>query len=52
LFRKHLERELIDEIRQATNVNYVLGDARFIAEIEAMLQRRVIPGKAGRPAET
>lgn len=49
LFRVHLEPALIDEIRQATNGNFVLGDARFGAAIEAMLQRRVTPGKAGRP---
>jgi len=49
LFREHLEPELIDEIRRAINGNYVPGDARFSAEIEAMLQRRVTPGKAGRP---
>jgi putative transposase len=51
LFRVHLEPELIGEIRQATNGNYVLGDSRFSAEIEAMLRRRVTPGKAGRPAK-
>ena len=51
LFRAHLEPELIGEIRQATNGNYVLGDSWFSAEIEAMLQRRVTPGKAGRPAK-
>mgnify|MGYP001812919910 CR=1 FL=1 len=42
---------LIDEIRQATNGNYVLGDERFNREIELMLQRRVTPGKAGRPVK-
>jgi putative transposase len=51
LFQAHLEPELIDEIRQATNGNYVLGDSRFSAEVEAMLQRRVTPGKAGRPVK-
>lgn len=51
LFRVHLEPELIDEIRQATNGNYVLGDSRFSAGIEAILQRRVTPGKAGRPVK-
>ena len=51
LFHAHLEPELIAEIRQATNGNYVLGDARFSAEVEAMLQRRVRPGKAGRPVK-
>jgi REP-associated tyrosine transposase len=50
LFRVDLEPALIDELRQATNGNYVLGDARFSAEIEAMLRRRVKPGKAGWPA--
>ena len=48
LFHAHLDPELIDEIRQATNGNYVIGDARFSAEVEAMLQRRVRSGKAGR----
>jgi putative transposase len=47
----HLEPELIDAARQATNGNYVLGEARFSAEIEAMPRRRVTPGKAGRPAK-
>jgi len=51
LFHEHLEPELIDEIRQATNGNYVLGDARFSAAVEAMLQRRVRPGRAGRPVK-
>ncbi|MGB7932912.1 MAG: hypothetical protein WCH04_11930 [Gammaproteobacteria bacterium] len=32
-------------------IPYVLGDARFSAGIEAMLRRRVTPGKAGRPAK-
>jgi putative transposase len=50
LFRAHLEPGLIDDIRLATNGNYALGDARFCKEIEAMLQRRATPGKAGRPA--
>jgi len=51
LFRAHLLPDLIDEIRQATNGNYVLGDTRFSADIESMLQRRVTPGKAGRPVK-
>ena len=48
LFRAHLEPDLIDNIRQATNGNYVLGDTRFSTDIESRLQRRVTPGKAGR----
>ena len=51
-FREHLEAELNDEIRQTTNGNYVLGDSRFSAEVEAMLPRRVTPGKVGRPEKT
>jgi putative transposase len=51
LFRAHQELDLIDEIRRATNGNYVLGDTRFSAEIEALLRRRVTPGKAGRPVK-
>ena len=51
LFQAHLAPELIDAIRQATNGNYVLGDSRFSAEVEAMLQCRVRPGKAGRPVK-
>lgn len=49
LFRYELERGVIDEIRQATNGNYALGDGRFAAEVERMLGRRVVRGKPGRP---
>ena len=49
LFKTHLDEPVIDEIRQATNGNYVLGNRRFQNEIAAMLKRRVTPGKTGRP---
>lgn len=49
LFRYRLEPGLIDEIRQATNGNFVLGNARFQEEISTTLGRRVVPGKSGRP---
>ena len=52
LFHAHLDQKHVDEIRQATNGNYVLGNARFQEEIARMLQRRVTPGKRGRPATT
>jgi putative transposase len=39
----------VDEIRQSTNGNYVLGDARFAEQIADALGRRVLPGRAGRP---
>jgi len=33
LFRPELEPALVDQIRQATNGNFVLGDERFASEI-------------------
>ena len=50
LFRAHLDAARINEIRDATNGNYVLGNARFKTEIERALRRRATPGKSGRPA--
>jgi len=50
LFKPHLPQKTVDSIRGATNGNYVLGDERFKLEIELMLNRRVSPGKAGRPS--
>lgn len=49
LFRYELEPGLVDSIRQATNGNFALGDARFAAQIAAAVGRRAVPGKAGRP---
>jgi len=49
LFRYQLEPKLADEIRQATNGNYVLGDTRFAEQIAEALGRRVLRVKAGRP---
>lgn len=49
LFRHDLDPGLIDEIRQATNGNFALGNSRFVAEIEEALGRRVTRGKPGRP---
>ena len=51
LFRYKLESGLIDEIRKATNGNFVLGNGRFKEEISKTLGRRVKPGKAGRPVK-
>jgi hypothetical protein len=47
LMMKHVGQRYVQYI----NRNYVLGGSRFSAEIEAMLRRRVTPGKAGRLAE-
>lgn len=49
LFRSELEIGLVDQIRAATNGNYVLGVSRFAAEIEAMIGRRARRGCPGRP---
>lgn len=49
LFRSQMEPGLVDEIRVATNGNYVLGGTLFQDKVERMLKRRVRPGKAGRP---
>jgi putative transposase len=49
LFRDELDPKIIDQIRSATNGNYVLGSPFFSAKVEAALGRRVTRGKAGRP---
>lgn len=49
LFRYELEPGLVDQIRRATNGNFALGNERFAADAAAMLGRRVVPGKSGRP---
>lgn len=49
LFRHELDPGLVDELRSATNGNYVFGNSRFTEEIERTLGRRVVPGKPGRP---
>lgn len=42
----------MDEIRGATNGNFVLGSTRFQDEMAGMLKRRVVHGVAGRPRTT
>jgi putative transposase len=49
LFRYHLDLGLIDQIRSATNGNYVLGSTQFQTQVATVLRRRVTPGKSGRP---
>lgn len=49
LFRYELEPGVVDAIRQATNGNYALGDARFAGQIAATLGRRAQRGTPGRP---
>jgi putative transposase len=49
LFKAHMDQSVTEEIRKATNGNYVLGNARFQEQIARALGRRVAPGKDGRP---
>ena len=48
LFRSHLEPGMTDEIRSATNGNYVLGNECVQRQVEKALGRRVVRGKPGR----
>ncbi len=51
LFKAHLTAEIVNDIREATNGNYALGNSRFKDEIETMLKRRARRGKPGRPVK-
>lgn len=49
LFRYELESKTMDEIRRATNGNFVLGGENFAAQVSSAIGKRVLPGKSGRP---
>lgn len=49
LFRDALDPRVVEDIRSALNQCRLCGSERFKDEIESTLQRRVRPGKAGRP---
>ena len=49
LFQAHVDDDMLADIRQATNGNYVLGNQRFKEEIERALGRRGEAGQPGRP---
>lgn len=51
-FRYELDPGLVDEIRRATNGNFVLGNDRFAEQVSDALGRRVMPGRPGRPKRT
>lgn len=44
-----VDDDTVEEIRHATQGNYVLGNNRFKKEMADVLGRRVEPAKAGRP---
>ncbi len=48
LFSSEISPGLVNEIREATSGNYVLGSNRFKAEIASAVGRRVTKSKAGR----
>ena len=48
-FRHPLDPDLVDQIRAATNGNYVLGSAQFQEQVTRALGRRVVRGRSGRP---
>jgi len=44
-----LDYNQLHKIREALNQELVVGRSYFIETIEQMINRRVIPGKPGRP---
>jgi len=51
LFKAYTEQPFDNEIRVATNGNYVLGNTKFQEQIAKTLGRRVTRGKAGWPKQ-
>ena len=49
LFRNQVEGKLLDDIRKAANKGIVLGNERFIDEVEALTGKALKLGKRGRP---
>jgi len=47
LFYRHIDSRILNEIRQATNTEWVLGNARFREHIEALTGRQVQPKSRG-----
>jgi putative transposase len=43
LFKSHLSKQTLDEIRESTNKAWVLGDSRFKEKIKKKLNRRAAP---------
>ena len=48
LFKAHLTKPLIDEIRKSINKGLALGDDRFTSQIETLTKKRVTAGAKGR----
>lgn len=52
LFGSALDAKRVDDIRSATNGNFVLGDPAFKRALASSLGRRVEPGRPGRPSSS
>lgn len=52
LFVSHVENKLLDDIRQASNKGLVLGNERFVEELEALSNMRLREGRKGRPRKS
>ena len=50
LFKRHVDGELVGDIRSAVNKGLALGDEWFKTEIEGLCGRRVRAAKMGRPS--
>ena len=48
LFKNQVEGKLLEEIRSATNKGMVLGNGRFVAEVESLTGRRMSAKNMGR----
>ncbi len=49
LFKTDLDADVLSQIRDSTNGNFVLGAERFQKKIASTLKQRATRGKAGRP---
>lgn len=49
LFRFQVDGELLNDIRKAANKGLVLGNDRFVAEVEALTGKELHEKKRGRP---
>ena len=49
LFQHQVEGKLLEDVRQASNKGLAIGNAHFIADIEAITGKRLREEKRGRP---
>ena len=49
MFRHHMDYQSLHHVREALNQELVLGSSYFKEKIEKIIDRRIVPGKPGRP---